>query len=200
VTSKPRELPAQKRERLGRVDDPQVVLDAGLRFLETRPRSVAEVRRRLAQAGYREVLVSAALDKLSEYGMLDDEAFAQMWVESRDRASPRGEHALMLELRQKGIDPTIVAATLLARREAAAQWDGGAPDDDAAIAHDSPDEAGARRLLARHARTLERVADPRVRRQKAYMLLARKGFGPDVASAISRDWMSATSDDDASGE
>jgi regulatory protein len=190
-----RELPQVKRERLAQVDDPQVVLDAGLRFLEARPRSIGETRRRLTQAGYREELVAAALEKLAEYGMLDDEAFAQMWVESRDRASPRGEHALMLELRQKGIDPTIVAATLLARREAATQWDGGGVDEDDAIAHETPDEAGARKLLARHARTLARVTDARVRRQKAYMLLARKGFGPDVASAISREWATGTTED-----
>jgi len=196
VTAKRRELPAAKRERLAQVDDPQVVLDAAMRFLEARPRSVGETRRRLTQAGYRPELIEGAIEKLGEYGMLDDEAFAQMWVESRDRASPRGEHVLMLELRQKGIDPAIVAATLVARREAASQWDGAAGDGEDRDAPSTPDEAGARRLLARHARALERVADPRVRRQKAYMLLARKGFGPDVASAISREWASAAADDE----
>jgi len=196
VTAKRRELPAAKRERLAQVDDPQVVLDAAMRFLEARPRSVGETRRRLTQAAYRPELIEGAIEKLGEYGMLDDEAFAQMWVESRDRASPRGEHVLMLELRQKGIDPAIVAATLVARREAATQWDGAVGDKADGHAPSTPDEAGARRLLARHARALERVADPRVRRQKAYMLLARKGFGPDVASAISREWASAAADDE----
>jgi regulatory protein len=195
-----RELPAARRERLGQIEDPQVVLDAALRFLEARPRSVAETRRRLTQAGYRDELIAGALEKLGDYGMLDDEAFAQMWVESRDRASPRGEHALMLELRQKGIDATIVAATLKARREAAAQWDGGDADDEAVGPTETPDEAGARRVLARHARTLERVPDLRVRRQKAYMLLARKGFGPDVASAISREWMQGPIEEDLPAE
>lgn len=195
-----REPPAAKRERLGQVDDPQVVLDAALRFLEARPRSVAETRRRLTQAGYRDQLIAGALEKLGDYGMLDDEAFAQMWVESRDRASPRGEHALMLELRQKGIDATIVAATLKRRREAASQWDGGDADDEAGRPTGTPDEAAARSVLARHARTLERVPDVRVRRLKAYMLLARKGFGPDVASAISREWSQAPSEDDAPAE
>jgi len=176
------------------------VLDAGLRFLEARPRSIGETRRRLTQAGYRVELIVGALEKLTEYGMLDDEAFAQMWVESRDRASPRGEHALMLELRQKGIDPTIVAKTLKTRREAAMQWDAGDGRDDADGPSETPDESGARRLLARHARTLERVPDLRVRRQKAYMLLARKGFGPDVASAISREWASSEADDEPAVE
>ncbi|HEX8024998.1 MAG TPA: regulatory protein RecX [Candidatus Limnocylindrales bacterium] len=193
MTTRRRELPAAKRERLAQVDDPQVVLDAALRFLETRQRSVAEVRRRLGHAGYRGELVEGAIERLLALGILDDEAFAAAWVASRDRASPRGEHVLMLELRQKGIDPAIVSATLVARREAAATWDGeagdaadpGEPEEPPA----TPDEAGARRLLARHARALERVADPRVRRQRAYALLARKGFGPDVASAISREWL-----------
>ena len=36
--------------------------------------------------------------------MLDDETFARAWVESRDRARPRGERAIRDELRLKGID------------------------------------------------------------------------------------------------
>jgi regulatory protein len=187
-----RELPAARRERLAQVDDPQVVLDAGLRFLETRQRSIAEVRRRLTSAGYRAELVASAIERLKALGLLDDEIFAAAWVASRDRASPRGEHVLMLELRQKGIDPQIVSATLVARREAAATWDGtGVSAEGADDESPTPDEAGARRVLARHARTLERVTDPRVRRQRAYALLARKGFGPDVAGAISREWADA---------
>ena len=55
--------------------------------------------------------------------MLDDEAFARQWVESRDRAHPRGEHALIVELRQKGIDATTIAAILKDRRELAVRWE-----------------------------------------------------------------------------
>jgi regulatory protein len=40
--------------------------------------------------------------------------------------------------------------------------------------------AAATRLLARRARTLQREDDPRRRHQKAYALLARYGFTPDV--------------------
>jgi SOS response regulatory protein OraA/RecX len=188
---RPRETLAEKRARKGEIDDPGVVFDAGLRFLEARARSVTEVRRRLSQAGYREDLVTGAIDRLSEIGMLDDEVFATQWVESRDRAHPRGEHALMLELRQKGIDATLIATILRERREAATRWDGGGAggDDNGADAepNPTPDEAAARKLLLRHARALERVTDPRARRQKAYALLARNGFGPEVASAMSRE-------------
>jgi hypothetical protein len=43
------------------------------------------------------------------------------------------------------------------------------------------DAVAAERLLARHARSLARVADPGQRRQRAYALLARNGFDSDTA-------------------
>ena len=48
----------------------------------------------------------------------------------------------------------------------------------------SPDQAAAERLLARNARSLARVADPRQRRQRAYALLARNGFDPEVCRTV----------------
>ena len=165
------------------------MFDAALRFLEVRSRSVAEVRRRLTSAGYRPELIEAATTRLLELGILDDAAFARLWVESRDRAHPRGEHALIIELRQKGIDATIITATLKARREAAVRWEDAPASDgeEAAAARALPDEVAARKLLARHARSLARIADARQRRQRAYALLARNGFGPEVSGAVAAE-------------
>jgi regulatory protein len=173
---------AERRERRAAVEDPQVVLDAALRFLEVRSRSVAEVRRRLTSAGYRAELADGAIDRLLDLGMLDDEAFARLWVESRDRARPRGERAIRQELALKGVDRPTIDLVLAERREAVARiGDDLAPDDEPPP---SPDEAAARRLLARHARSLGRVPDPRQRRQRAYALLARNGFDPDVCRTV----------------
>jgi len=169
-----RESPAERRERRGAVDDPAVVLEAAARFLEVRARSVAEVRRRLGQAGYRSELVEAAVARLTELGMLDDATFARTWIESRDRARPRGEIALRRELALKGVDRRVVDELLDERR-------GAAP----AGADGCVDLAAAARLLARHARTLARETDPRSRRRRAYALLARNGFDPDVSATAS---------------
>jgi hypothetical protein len=198
---RPRETPNERRERRSEIDDPEVVLAAALRFLEARSRSVAEVRKRLGGAGYRSELVDGAIARLTDLGMLDDAAFATQWVESRDRAHPRGEHALIIELRQKGIDAPTITAVLKARREVAVRWEDGS--DATAGAADArhpleaapadPDATAARKLLARNARALERVADPRVRRQKAYALLARNGFAPDVCSEASAQLIAAMS-------
>lgn len=161
--------PAERREERASVEDPAIVLEAAARFLEARSRSVAEVRRRLGQAGYRAELVEGAIERLTQLGILDDEAFGRAWLDSRDRSRPRGEIALRRELALKGVDRAIVDELLEERRDAAD------PDDGA-----STDLLAARRLLARRERSLGRIADPRVRRQRAYALLARNGFDPET--------------------
>ncbi len=136
-----------------------------------RQRSVTEVRRRLTQTGYRSELVEGAIEKLLGLGILDDASFAQTWVESRDRARPRGERALRRELQIKGIDRAIVDESMVARRPEP----GGADD---------PEVDAAEALMRRHASALARIADPRKRRERAYGLLARHGFDSEIASTI----------------
>jgi len=166
VRRRQRSLEAIRAER-AEIDDPSLVLAAALRFLEARPRSTAEVRRRLLTHGYRADLIEGCLERLLDLGILDDEAFARTWVESRDRARPRGERALRSELARKGIDRAVTDGILEEREEADPEADG----------------AAARRVLERHASALARVADPRARRQRAYALLARSGFDSDTALA-----------------
>jgi regulatory protein len=174
-----RETYTERRERRAAVEDPEVVLDAAARFLEARSRSVAEVRRRLTSAGYRRELVDGAIARLGDLGMLDDEAFARAWVESRDRARPRGERALRDELRLKGIDRSLVDRVVEERR--ATEGADTSP----------PDRTAAERLIEKYARTLERIGDPRRRLERAYALLARNGFDPEtcreVAARVVRD-------------
>ena len=181
-----RRSPAEVRERRAAIDDPQVVLGAAARFLEARSRSVAEVRRRLSGAGYRTDLVEDAIERMLELGMLDDEAFARAWVESRDRARPRGERAIRTELMLKGVDRASIDLVLAERHEALTSGGGGAegsdePNDGTGV---SPDRIAAERLIARHRRSLARVPDPRQRRQRAYALLARNGFDPETCREV----------------
>ena len=188
-----RETFAERRERRAAVDDPTVVLEAAARFLEARSRSIAEVRRRLTTAGYRSDLVDGAIARMTELGMLDDEAFARAWVESRDRARPRGERALQNELRLKGIDRAVIDLVLHDRRE---QLTGA---DDAVAPAVAPDRVAAERLIAKHARTLDRIADPRRRRERAYALLARNGFDPETCREVAAGVVTRDTDDDPGG-
>ncbi len=187
-----RESFAERQARLGAIDEPEVVLAAAFRYLEARARSVAETRRRLTEAGYRRELVEGAIERLLTIGLLDDEVFARNWVESRDRASPRGETALRRELRLRGVEGAIVDATLQARRSGEAEIRLGsrrpdAADEDAGTEGADPEEAAARRLLDRRRRDLDRVVDPRKRRARAYALMARNGFAPEIAGRLAAE-------------
>jgi regulatory protein len=174
VAGRRRESFAERRERRAAVDDPELVLNAALRFLEARSRSVSEVRRRLTQAGYQGALIDGAIERLVDLRMLDDEGFAQAWIESRDRARPRGERALRQELAVKGIERPIIDRLLEARH-----------GEDGATERDL---GAAATLLERHARTLDREPDPRRRRQKAYALVARHGFDAETCGDAVRRW------------
>ncbi len=181
------------------MDDPEVVLAAGLRFLETRARSVVEVRRRLTEAGYRSDLIEGAIERLTVIGLLDDDTFARHWIDSRDRSRPRGEVALRRELRLRGVDLAVIAGALERRRsgdpdDAAGAWWAAPADDDGAMPGD-PDEEAAQRLLDRRRRDLDRVADPRKRRARAYALLARNGFSPTIAARLSATVVAPAADD-----
>ncbi|MGI8929363.1 MAG: regulatory protein RecX [Candidatus Limnocylindrales bacterium] len=159
---------AALRESRAALIDPAPVMDAAAVFLGVRPRSVAETRQRLLHLGYPEGLVGGVLERLIEMNYLGDVAFARAWVESRDRARPRGENALRRELAMKGVPREVVDRVLAARLTEAGA---GATD---------PNRAAADALLARRRASFEREPDLARRRQKAYALLARNGFDPET--------------------
>jgi regulatory protein len=146
-------------------------MEAAAAYLATRPRSVGETTRRLRRLGYPQDLVEDVVTRLVEVGYLDDDAFARTWVESRDRARPRGENALRRELAQKGVARQVVDEVMGERLDAA----GG----------DDPNHAAATALLERKRVALMREPDERKRRQKAYALLARNGFDPETCRTVS---------------
>ncbi len=185
-----RPTPTERHEQRAQSDDPAEVLDAAARLLEARPRSEGEVRQRLLRLGYQAQLVDDAVARLLEVGYLDDGAFARSWVESRDRARPRGEHALRRELGQRGVDRALIDAVLGERRDEAAAAGAGVA---------GADQAAAERLLAKKLASILREPDPRRRLQRAYALLARNGFPPDVCAAAARRALAPSEDAEGDG-
>lgn len=86
--------------------------DRAVRLLARRPYSAAEIRRALASKEIAPGVIDEALARLEALGYVDDYAFAQYWVENRERFRPRGARALRYELRQKGIADAIIQQAL----------------------------------------------------------------------------------------
>lgn len=83
-----------------------------LRLLTVRARTRAELAGQLAKRGYPDDVTETVLNRLAAVGLIDDEDFAQQWVQSRQRHAGKGKRALAAELRTKGVDDEVIAAAL----------------------------------------------------------------------------------------
>ena len=103
------ELSPTQIEALARADQRQRCLAAANRLFAYRPRSEEELKQKLSRHGFDAETVKTALAALKERGLLDDAEFARFWKENRQSFSPRSQHFTALELRQKGVNPSLIA-------------------------------------------------------------------------------------------
>ena len=85
----------------------QKLLNKTLRLISARPRSEKEIIDYLKRKKTDPKLIDEVVDKLKSLGQLDDYAFAVWWVEQRVTFRPKGKIALLMELRQKGVEREI---------------------------------------------------------------------------------------------
>lgn len=90
----------------------EVALQYALRLLGYRARSRQELRQNLEKHEIPAVVIEETLQRLTENGLLNDEAFARAWVENRSTFRPRGRRALKMELRQKGLPEDSIQSAL----------------------------------------------------------------------------------------
>lgn len=127
-----------------------------LKLLTYRPRSIHEVKRRLAQAGANTQEIEAVVSDFIEHGLLDDKEFTQWLIESRLRHKYRGRYGIKAELQRLGVDRSTIKQALQQVR----------PEDFL---------QAASQLLAQKVRRWHQYPVEK-QKQKAYQLLARRGF------------------------
>lgn len=139
--------------------------NAALRLLTHRPRSEAEVRRRL-QDRFASEVIDGALSDLRQLGLLDDAAFAREWRAQREKFRPRGSGLIRQELQRLGVDREVIRDVLA--------------DFDAA--------ANAYQAGSKYAAKLP-VEDAVAFRRKLGGYLHRRGFdGEVVGQTVERIW------------
>lgn len=138
-----------------------------LRLLTMAPRTRAQLAEALRKREVPEEAAEAVLERFSEVGLIDDEAFAAAWVSSRHAGRGLARRALASELRHRGVDEDTV-------KEAVEQLD---PEQEVET---------ARRLVARKLAST-RGLEPAVRTRRLAGMLARKGYGPGLAFRVVRE-------------
>lgn len=86
--------------------------DRALNYLSYRARSEREIRTYLRRKDVSDDVAEEIMARLRRVGLVDDAAFASLWVRNRQATSPRGERALRQELWQKGIARDVVDEAL----------------------------------------------------------------------------------------
>lgn len=147
-------------------DERHKAYQRALHYLSFRARSQAEMERYLQDKGYSPEIVTEIIERLQSERYLDDQAFAEMWLENRERFRPRSRHALRYELRQKGIDETVIDTVL-----------SDVDEDELAWAAVEPKLNGWKNL------------SEEALKKKIMGFLARRGFNYEIArSVFERAW------------
>ncbi len=150
-----------------RAADPEAAREAALRLLERTRRTRSDLARRLRDKGYAPATVAQVLERLAAVGLVDDVEFARAFLAGRWGRRAAGWRRLEQELRKRGVNLEDIAAARARLEEREGEVD---------------EVAGARKAIAQAARRYARL-EPRVRRQRLYALLVRRGFDGDVIEA-----------------
>ena len=152
--------------------------DRALDILESRARSVVELRRMLIRKGEPASDVDAAIDRLRGAGLLDDASYARQLVRSKAVGAGQSRRRIGQELARRGVERSVA---------------------DAAIAHVFEEEqvneaASIERVARKKLKTLAKL-DAVTQRRRLYAFLARRGYDSDAIGGALRELVAESESD-----
>lgn len=151
-----------------------------VKLLAAKPRSVAELRERLLQGkslGANKSVVETVIERLREYGYLDDERFAFSYASSKVKQRPVGRRRLQRDLKLKQIENNVADEAL------------------ELVYSETPEEQLIERAIEKRIRLRGR---PKTRAETKSLFdhLLRQGFGFELVSEKVRRAAEYTDDQD----
>lgn len=86
-------------------------LDKALRHISVSMKTEKEIRTFLKKKGYLEEVENYVIDKMKDYGYVDDETYAASYAAGASKR--KGSRLIQLELKQKGVAEQIIESVLL---------------------------------------------------------------------------------------
>ncbi|MFC6713393.1 regulatory protein RecX [Branchiibius cervicis] len=174
---RPRSRSAAPERAADREPDPyDVARNIVLRQLTMAPRSRKQLEEKLRAKGCADEVAETVLDRMTEVGLVDDEAFAGMLVRSQQATRGLGRRGIAQELRRKGVDDELIRDQL------------DSIDDDA-------ERDRAVELARKKVRTM-RGAEYVVQQRRVAGMLARKGYSPSLVMSVVREVLQESADED----
>jgi regulatory protein len=141
-------------------------IDLAYRAVARRDLTVAELRTRLERKHVSPEAIEEAVAELEETGFLDDARYARQFAEDKRELDKWGTERIAMDLRRRGVAPQLIDAALLT--------------------HDRDSEMRTALLLLRQ-RYPHVPRDDR-ERDRAWQMLVRRGYSPDLSYDAIRTW------------
>lgn len=152
-------------------DQHEVARAIVLRQLTASAKSRKQLEDKLADRDVPETVAQEVLDRFEEVNLIDDRAFAAMFVRSRAETRKLSRNALRRELQQRGITGEYADEALEQRTD----------EDETRDAHEL-----VRRKIPRDADLTDRKERDKITRRLVSML-GRKGYPPGLAFGVVKD-------------
>jgi regulatory protein len=156
-------------------DPTSVARSIGLSLLDAAPKTRSQLAEAMRKRGVPDDAANEVLDRFEEVGLVDDAAFANAWVTSRQSGRGLAPRALGNELRQRGIAEPLIAEAV-----------GSVDSDDV--------ESAARDLVTRRARATAGMPNA-VRMRRLVAMLNRKGYSGELAVRVVREVLAVDADE-----
>ena len=165
-------------------------------YLNRRERTLAEVRARLERAEIQDQEIDEVIAELLEFGYLDDARYARVFTQDKRTLEAWGSERIARALRERGVERELIEAALA---EEPAEFDagggfgvgGGFGEGDGFDENPGPDSELERAVTLLSQRF---PAGPAVGRdrERAFGVLARKGYESETAADAVREWVRRT--------
>jgi regulatory protein len=142
-------------------------IDLAYKAVARRDLTVAELRARLERKHVPPEAIAEAVAELEETGFLDDARYARQFTEDKRELEHWGTDRIAQDLRRRGIAPQLIDAAVF-------------------TTHDRDSELRTALLLLRE-RYPRAPRDDR-ERDRAWQMLVRRGYSPDLSYDAIRNW------------
>lgn len=138
-------------------------------LLSSRVRTEKEIIQKMKLKGYEEDTIQGVIKKLTELGYINDEVFAEMYTEDKQKLGKLGGNRIKQELMQKGVSREIAQKVVEERTD---------KDEE----YETALEIGTRKYEQTYHKDEKRKAY-----QKLSAFLVRKGYSFDIVSRVVKE-------------
>jgi len=166
-------LTEERIESLLKTDEFEAAYQKATRLIGYRSRTQFEVRQKLHQKGFASDVIDQVLERLTRANLVQDQQYAQLWIENRNEMHPRSQRLMRYELKNKGISDQMI---------------------DNALVDSADDSKLAFRAAEEYSRKLNKL-DRELFQKRLGAYLARRGFSFETARPVIESLVRSLEDD-----